>query len=107
MVSREYQIAAGNAGWRLQFSFAVHVLWSRVPELWTFAVSVRMIAFDDKRWEGLKGGYKVLYDPRPALRELESGSPVEPIWKELWEDLHHQGDIGEASYCSVTDIALQ
>ena len=70
-------------------------------------MSVRMIAFDDKRWEGLKGGYKVLYDPRPALRELESGSPVEPIWKELWEDLHHQGDIGEASYCSVTDIALQ
>jgi len=60
-----------------------------------------MIGFDDKRWEGLRGGYKVVYDPRPALRELEAGSPVEPIWDELWEDLHHQGDIGEASYTVV------
>jgi hypothetical protein len=29
------QIAAGNAGWRRQFRFAVHAGWSRVPELWT------------------------------------------------------------------------
>src|SRR5439155_25199965 len=29
------QIAAANAGWRLQFRFAVHVIWARVPELWT------------------------------------------------------------------------
>jgi hypothetical protein len=28
-------LAAGNAGWRLQFRFAVHAGWSRVPELWT------------------------------------------------------------------------
>ena len=35
----EYQIAAGNAGWRLQFRFAVHAGWSRVPELWTFDMS--------------------------------------------------------------------
>ncbi len=29
----EYQIAAGNAGWPVQFRFAVHVILSRVPEL--------------------------------------------------------------------------
>jgi len=29
------QIAAANAGWRLQFRFAVHAFWSRVAELWT------------------------------------------------------------------------
>jgi hypothetical protein len=29
-------ISAGNAGWPFQFRFAVHVMWSRVPELWTF-----------------------------------------------------------------------
>jgi hypothetical protein len=34
---RGQQIAAGNAGWRLQFRFAVHAIWFRVPELWTFA----------------------------------------------------------------------
>jgi hypothetical protein len=27
------KITAGNAGWRFQFRFAVHVIWSRVPEL--------------------------------------------------------------------------
>ena len=27
------QIAAGNAGWPVQFRFAVHSDWSRVPEL--------------------------------------------------------------------------
>jgi len=37
----EYQIAAGNAGWRFQFRFAVHGFWSRVPELWTLAHSTR------------------------------------------------------------------
>ena len=26
------QIAAGNAGWRFQFRFAIHAGWSRVPE---------------------------------------------------------------------------
>ena len=61
-----------------------------------------MISFDDKRWEGLMGGYKLVYDPRPALRKLESSSAaIEPIWHELWEDLHHQGDVGEASYAAV------
>src|SRR5208282_2133343 len=29
------QIAAGNAGWPVQFRFAVHIVWSRVPELWS------------------------------------------------------------------------
>jgi hypothetical protein len=60
-----------------------------------------MIDLEDKRWEGLKGGYKVIYDPRPVLRDLEAGSPVEPIWEELWLELHHQHDIGEVSYAAV------
>ena len=33
------QIAAGNAGWRLQFRFAVHAGWFRVPELWTLVAA--------------------------------------------------------------------
>ncbi|MGA2788720.1 MAG: hypothetical protein ABSF60_14460, partial [Verrucomicrobiota bacterium] len=37
----EYQIAAGNAGLRLQFRCAVHVIWSRVPELWTLTTQTR------------------------------------------------------------------
>ena len=60
-----------------------------------------MIDFDAKRWESLKGGYKILYDPRPALRKLESDGSFDSIWDELRRNLHHQGDIGEASYAVV------
>lgn len=60
-----------------------------------------MFNFDNKRWDELSGGYKIPYDPRPALRSLESGDPVEPIWNEFWEELHHQGDVSDASYAAV------
>jgi hypothetical protein len=39
---RRTQITAHNAGWRSQFRFAVHTIWSRVPELWTFASMKRV-----------------------------------------------------------------
>ena len=32
-------IAPGNAGWPVQFRFAVHAGWSRVPELWTLDIT--------------------------------------------------------------------
>ena len=53
---------------------------------------------DDDRWHKLRGGYKVEYDPRPALKRLISKTEIEAAWHELWEELHHQGDVGEASY---------
>ena len=63
-----------------------------------------MIELDDPRWEGLRGGYRVPYDPRPAVRALEADENRRDLWDELWNDLHHQSDIGEASYAAV--IAL-
>jgi hypothetical protein len=60
-----------------------------------------MIDFNDAHWQGLKGGRKTDYDPRPALRRLLAGDPAQPIWDEFWEELHHQGNIGDASYASV------
>lgn len=60
-----------------------------------------MIDLDDVRWQGLKGGYKIAYDPRPALRRLLTDGPSEADWDELWEELHHQGDVDEASYACV------
>ncbi len=56
---------------------------------------------DDPRWKTLQGGYKIPYDPTPALRRLEAG---EDAWDELWDELHHQGDIGEASYAAVPHL---
>ena len=59
----------------------------------------------DARWTGLTGGYKTPYDPRPALRAIEDGRDVAAAWAELWNDLHHQGDIGGASYAAVVALA--
>ena len=48
-LSGEYQIAAGNAGWPFQFRFAVHVIWSRVPELWTLgSVSHDLVRYQNQ-----------------------------------------------------------
>jgi hypothetical protein len=60
-----------------------------------------MIELDDPRWEGLTGGYRLPYDPRPALRGLEADANRKDLWDELWNELHHQGDVGEASYAAV------
>src|SRR5436190_18917394 len=98
---------AQPACWRRRRDSTCVACWTRSARRASsraFAVAARMIDFDDKRWEGLKGGYKIAYDPRPALRELESGNPVDPIWDELWEDLHHQDTIGEASYAAVPHL---
>ena len=63
-----------------------------------------MLSLDDPRWSTLEGGYKVVYDPRPALEQLRAGNRKEEAWSELWNELHHQGDIGPASYAAVPHI---
>jgi hypothetical protein len=59
---------------------------------------------DDPRWTGLHGGYRIPYDPRGALRALAEGKDVAVAWQELWGELHHQGDVGEASYAAVPQL---
>jgi hypothetical protein len=63
-----------------------------------------MLKLDDPLWAELKGGYKVNYNPVPALRKLEAGINVDEVWKELWNELHHQGDLGEASYAAIPHL---
>jgi hypothetical protein len=63
-----------------------------------------MLDLEDLRWRELKGGYRTPYDPRPALTKLELGTDVEEAWYELWEELHHQGDVGEAAYAVVPHL---
>lgn len=60
-----------------------------------------MLPLDDPCWNTLAGGYKTPYDPSDTLRQLESG---EDVWDELWQELHHQGDVGEASYATVPHL---
>jgi len=40
-------------------------------------------------------------DPRPLVSKLEDNGNPEEVWNELWDELHHQGDVGEASYAAV------
>jgi len=56
----------------------------------------------DPKWEKLEGGYRMPYDPRPVMSRLASEIEVAEGWQELWNELHHQGDVGEASYAAVT-----
>jgi hypothetical protein len=60
-----------------------------------------MPSLDDPRWAGLNGGYRIPYDPRPALRQLEANWLDQSAWSELSQELHHQADVGEASYAAV------
>ncbi len=63
-----------------------------------------MLSLDDNRWTQLYGGYRMPCDPRPLLAKIEAGKDTEGVWHELWDELHHQGDVGEASYAAVPQI---
>jgi len=64
----------------------------------------RMLALDDPTWRTLLGGYRTPYDASLPLRALAAPSDPAPIWDELWEGLHHQGDVGEASYAAIPHL---
>jgi hypothetical protein len=59
---------------------------------------------NDPRWASLKGGYGVPFDPRPTLLRLAEGLDVQGAWSQLWDGLHHQGDVGEVSYACVPHL---
>jgi len=63
-----------------------------------------MLNLDDERWSELNGGYRMPFDPRPLFEKLESGVDEKATWEGLWNELHHQEDVGEASYASVPHI---
>jgi hypothetical protein len=62
---------------------------------------LRMISLEDPRWLNMTGGYKTPFDPRPLLKRLQTDSDTTQVWRELWDELHHQGDVGEASFAAV------
>lgn len=60
--------------------------------------------WNDARWSALRGGYRVPYDPRPALAKLEQAADARAAFEELWNELHHQGDVDTASYAAVPHL---
>ncbi|MCY3003305.1 MAG: hypothetical protein NTV21_16025 [Planctomycetota bacterium] len=63
-----------------------------------------MLSLNDERWQSLCYGYRVPFDLRPLLRQLESGDDPDSVWDKLWQELLHQGDIGEGSYAALPHI---
>lgn len=66
-----------------------------------------MIQLNDSRWKEFEGGYRTPYDASIALKKLaeaENKKEADEIFKELWDELHHQGDVGLASYFSLPHI---
>jgi hypothetical protein len=62
-----------------------------------------------KVWKELDGGYRQNYDASIVLKALKSSREPEETKKlldELWDNLHHQGDVGLASYLSVPQLIL-
>ncbi|MGN7770150.1 hypothetical protein [Phyllobacterium sp. 22552] len=59
--------------------------------------------WSDEQWSALQGGYRAPYNPKHAVKFLAT-SDREVAWKELWENLHHQGDVGTASYAAIPEI---
>jgi hypothetical protein len=61
-----------------------------------------LLPLDDTKWKKYRGGYnRAVRDLVPFLTKLQSLEMSEEDWNILWDDLHHQGDIGEASYAVV------
>ncbi len=60
-----------------------------------------MLSLEDKKWRELHGGYRAPYDASVALRSMQDGVEV---WDELWNELHHQGDVDIASYAAVPQL---
>ena len=55
----------------------------------------------NSNWLQLVGGYRMPLDPRPLVAQLEAATDTEAAWDEIWSELHHQGDVGDASYAAV------
>jgi hypothetical protein len=44
---------------------------------------------------------RVPYDAVPLIRQLQREGATGKFWEEVWTELHHQGDLGEAAYALV------
>ncbi|MES2354073.1 MAG: hypothetical protein V4568_06665 [Pseudomonadota bacterium] len=70
----------------------------------TYLPKTSMLRLDDPRWEMMTAGHQKFYDPRSAFASLERNENTAAVWSELWDELHHQGVVGEASYAAIPHL---
>jgi len=61
----------------------------------------------DRAWGLLDGGYRIPYDASKPLKKLKgilSQKERQELFDELWENLHHQGNVGLASYLALPHL---
>ena len=63
-----------------------------------------MLQWDDPKWSSLEGGRHRWVDLRSLLRALEEADNAQRAWDGLWDELYHQGDVGQASYAAVPHL---
>jgi hypothetical protein len=67
---------------------------------------MELLPINDPRWKQYRGGYnRVPVEMSHFLEKLLSAQVSDKDWDILWDDLHHQGDVGEASYAVVPYLA--
>lgn len=62
---------------------------------------------EDRNWGLLEGGYRIPYNAAKPLKKLKDAVNTKErqvLFDELWENLHHQGDVGIASYLAIPHL---
>lgn len=63
---------------------------------------MNLLPLDDPRWATYRGGYnRAPFDVVSLIRNLQTHGATEDFWQTVWDDLQHQGDVGEASYAII------
>jgi hypothetical protein len=62
---------------------------------------MKLMPLDDSRWATYGGGYRSPYNIVPLIHRLSNEGTSRGFWEVVWNELHHQGDVGEASYALV------
>ncbi|MEM1262477.1 MAG: hypothetical protein AAGH76_08775 [Pseudomonadota bacterium] len=61
-----------------------------------------MLPLDDNRWANYRTGYNFLsFDIQEFLLRLVRATANGRDWDVLWDELHHQGDVGELAYATI------
>lgn len=58
-------------------------------------------------WQKVNGAYGVPYDvsiPLSKLKDSNRDDDLDALWNEMWDELHHQGQVGIASYLALPQI---